>query len=160
MRRITRLNAPLAAALLLSGCFTYVPTQLSTVPAGEDVRVHLTRRAVVELSELSPQIQEALTGTLVGTNGDRVTLRVPVAARQEGFFRSPILQDIPVPTSEILSVERREFSSARTGLFVAGGAGVAAIIIGMIISGSDSPDADPGPGEEEIRIPFFSIPVR
>ena len=35
-----------AAALICSGCFTYVPAPLTTVPPGDEVRVHLTREGV------------------------------------------------------------------------------------------------------------------
>jgi hypothetical protein len=44
-------QATLFAAAALAGCYTYVPAEISTVPAGQEVRVYLTRGAVAGLPE-------------------------------------------------------------------------------------------------------------
>ena len=39
--------------ILLAGCFNYVPTDFTTVPVGEDVRLTVTRQSVPDLSEVT-----------------------------------------------------------------------------------------------------------
>ncbi|HCK33788.1 MAG TPA: hypothetical protein DHW20_01330, partial [Gemmatimonadetes bacterium] len=52
--------------LLLAGCFNYVPTDFTTVPVGEDIRLIVSRERVPDLGELTLQDDPApvLEGTL------------------------------------------------------------------------------------------------
>src|SRR5205823_14043074 len=96
----TRMRAPAlaCATALLTGCFTYIPTQLGSVPQGAQIRVHLNPATQVTLStQTNRRIEDILEGTLTGRQPDRLLLKVPIAAQQEGFFQSAIDQNVEVP---------------------------------------------------------------
>ncbi len=158
-RKTTRGVALLSAATLLSGCYSYSPAKLTTVPAGESVRVTLTRRGQLELIDRGSRVDETVLGTFVGREGEQVLLRIPVGVREEGFFRSAIERELPVPAADILAIDRREFSTPRTALFVGGVAGGASLIVGIIIAASARAGGPGDPGPEEIRIPLFGVRV-
>ena len=114
----------LAAAMVLStatGCFNYVPTEIGAVPPGESVRLYLTRAGVDAVNEagneeaLSTVFEPVLSGEFVRRTGDDLFLRVPTVRRQIGFHSAQLGQDIRVPASEIVQIERQELSRAKTG---------------------------------------------
>lgn len=162
MQSHARRAVALAAALpLLSGCFSYVPAEPASVPAGEEVRVFLTRDAVLELQDAIPTSGSALRGRITGREDDLLTLRVPVTAPRAGLQAPDIGQDVRIATGQILELQRREFSPARTGLLVAGAAGAASMIILLIMDDAGAtPQPGPGDGPEVIRIPLLSLPTR
>ena len=144
MRSTARLF--LLAAPLLSGCFVYVPADPATVPAGNDVRVFVSRVGMAQLPVEVAGNGTYLIGRFDGRIADSLRVRVPVAARQVGFITQDLRQEVRVPTGEVVQFERRELSRGRTALFVAGGvAGGAAIV--ALISGSLTGGGDPGPGD-------------
>src|SRR5918996_1748192 len=102
-----------ASVLVLTGCFSYVPAPLETVPAGSDIRVYVTRQAMADLTEVLEHDGPFLKGTLVRRDDERVFIRVPVAPRQQGFYMSTVGQDVSLPAAEIVQLERRRLD--RTG---------------------------------------------
>ncbi|MBI4520470.1 MAG: hypothetical protein HY701_06510 [Gemmatimonadetes bacterium] len=151
--------ATVAALLFLTACFSYVPVEPQVVPPGENVRVYLTRVGMANLGDGLPlDLGAGLSGTLVQQQADRLLLRVPIAVRQEGFHLAPIAQDLWIPAGEILQFERRRFDPVRTGLLVAGGAGLAGTVIATIISNSQGPPDGGPPIIEDLRIPLLSFP--
>jgi hypothetical protein len=154
-----RAIALLCTPALLSGCFTYVPTPLGSVPVGEQVQVHLSPRAQIELSQRGTRVESAVRGTLAERRDNQILLKVPIATQREGFFRSDIEQDLPVPETEIVGIELRQFSGSKTALLVGGSIAGGALIVGTIIAASRDGSGPPDGGIEEIRVPLFSIPV-
>lgn len=154
-----RHGAALAASVLLvSACFSYVPTELESVPVGQDVQVYVTRAGMAELEQI-PESGPILRGKLMARESDRISLRVPVATRQTGFYQSTVGQDVFIPVGEIVQIERRKLNGATTGLLVAGTAAGAAGIIYVIIEAYGRTETTP-PDPEELRIPIFSIRFR
>ncbi len=156
---ICRQVAVAAPALILCGCFSYVPAPIETVPAGQDVRVYMSRRGMAELPEELEPNGPFLTGTLIRREEEHLFIRVPVARVQQGFHSTQIGQEISVPTGEIVQVQRRQFNRAGTGLLVVGTAASATAIVFLITKAFASREGNPPP-IEEIRIPLFSLPVR
>jgi hypothetical protein len=148
-----------ASVLLFTGCFSYVPASLETVPAGTDIRVYLTRQGLANLPEQLEQDRPFLKGTLLRHEDERLFIRVPIAARQEGFYTSSVGQDVSLPAGEIVQLERRRLDRAGTALLVGGTAAAAAAVIVLIIDAFGEP-AKPDPPMPELRVPVFSIPVR
>ncbi len=146
--------------LLLCGCFSYVPVQLETVPVGKDIRVFVSRQALLELPELPEGNSPILMGKLIRRENERLFISVPVARRQEGFFVSQIGQEVGVRTGEIVQLELRKFNRTNTALFVAGTGVAAATVIYVIIEAAARSENPIPPGQEEFRIPLFSFPVR
>jgi hypothetical protein len=138
----------------LTGCFVYVPAEVQTVPAGESVRVRVSRGAAADLAEVMQTVDPVLSGTLVRREPDRLFVRVPVATRREGLANQRITQDVAIPTGEILDLEQRRKSGVRTTMFVGGTGLVAAAVIGLIVTdGRDRVIRNDGP-PDEIRIPL------
>ena len=140
----------LAAALVLStatGCFNYVPAEIGAVPPGESVRMYLTRAGVDAVNEggaeeaLSFVSEPVLSGEFVRRTGDDLFLRVPTVRRQIGFHTSQLGQDIRIPASEIVQIERQELSRGRTGLLVGGAAAAITGLIAFILNEARQPDA-------------------
>ena len=143
------LISALAAALALStatGCFNYVPTEMAAVPPGESVRLFLTRAGVNAVNEggaeeaLSVVSEPVLSGEFVRRAGDDLFLRVPTVRRQIGFHSTQLGQDVRVPAGEIVQIERREFSKAKTGLLVGGAAAVITGLVVFILNDARQPD--------------------
>lgn len=153
----------LLAALLLSGCFRYVPTPVDVAPPGEDVRLLVTRQGAADLAQVTDVEGEVPTvrGTLLERRGAEMLLSVPVGQRRDGFHTVSLDQTIRIPVSEILQVERREFDTPKTAFLVAGAVGGSAFIIFSIMSAfGESDGSDPGgPEESRIPIPFISVPI-
>ncbi len=140
----------LAVALVLStatGCFNYVPAEIGAVPPGESVRLYLTRAGVDAVNEggaeeaLSLVSEPVLSGEFVRRTGDDLFLRVPTVRRQIGFHTSQLGQDIRIPASEIVQLERQELSRARTGLLVGGTAAAITGLIVFILNDARQPDS-------------------
>ena len=153
----------LLAALLLSGCFRYVPTPVDVAPPGDDVRLLVTRQGANDLAQVTEVEGQVpmVRGTLLEREGANMLLRVPVGQRRDGFHTVSLDQTIRIPVSEILQVERRELDVPKTGFLVAGAIGGSAFIIFSIMNAfgeSDGPDTG-GPEESRIPLPFISIPI-
>lgn len=139
-----------AAALVLStstGCFNYVPAEIGAVPPGESVRLFLTREGVNAVNEggaeeaLSFVSEPVLSGEFVRRAGDDLFLRVPTVRRQIGFHTSQLGQDIRIPASEIVQIERQELSKAKTGLLMGGATAAITGLIVFILNEARQPDA-------------------
>lgn len=149
--------AALVAAAALSGCYTYVPATLETVPANREVRAYLTRRG---LEALPPDVaggRSSVTGIIVRREGDTLLLRAPVESGGEAFYRREVGQNVAVPIDEIIEIERRELHAFRTGLALAAAAGAATGAVLLIMDASGSPGPGPPEGPDLIRIPLFSV---
>lgn len=149
--------------LATSGCFRYVPAQLETTPAGEGVRVLVTRQGATELAsvaEVDPDVPR-VDGTVVGVEEGTLLLQVPVGRRQEGFIASNLNQMVRVPTGEILSFQRRELDGFATGALLAGSAVVITAAIAFIFDpfGDSSLDPEDPPDDLLLRFGLFSIPI-
>lgn len=153
-----------AIALLVSGCFSYVPAEPTAVPVGGEVRLHLTRQAFAELPEIPQQTGSTLKGTLVRVEREQVLLRVPVAVQTVGLVTRTLGQDLAIPTGHIARFEERELDRVRTGLTLASGVVAVGILIATV-RGTRSPASDRirDEGDQEggglvwtVRIPLLS----
>jgi hypothetical protein len=147
---------------VLAGCYTYVPTELATVPPGGEVRVYLTRAAVATLpEEVAPTDLARLyvNGRLEGREADSITVGIRVGAGSSVMPTSDLRQLVKVRTAEIVDLQRREFSAARTGLLVGAGVGVAAAVITLIFQAESSIEFG-DPNDDTSRVPVFTFPLR
>ncbi len=141
--------ATLAAIVALStttGCFNYVPTEIGAVPPGGSVRLYLTRAGVEAVNQggaeeaLSTVFEPVLAGEFVRRTDAELFVRVPTVRRQVGFHSAQLGQNIRVPAGEVVQVERRELSRARTGLLVGGSAAAITGLIVFILNDARQPD--------------------
>ena len=157
-RRATR-GLYLVAAAFLSGCHTYVPTDLPSVSVGQEVRVYLSRAAVSTLPEEVPVNSLYITGRLMERETDSLTLGIRMGPQEPGIVMQDLRQMVRVGTGQVVDVRERQFSAPRTAILAVGAAGAAAFLINMIFGAEDSDD--PGdPDEEFSRVPVVSFPLR
>ena len=96
---------------------------------------------VTESNELRPMV----SGQFVRLEQQSVLIRIPVQRDPQGF-RSEIGQLIRVPEGEVLAVDRREFSAAKTGLTVGAGVAVTGFLLWQVFDVfSDSRRTPPDP---------------
>ncbi len=139
-----------------TGCYTYAPIRVDQALEleGERVRLVVTQNGTSDLEGLVDPDAAApsVRGTVAGEDGGSLLLRVPI--RREGV--ADIEQVARIPIGEIMSTEHQLFSTSRTALLAAGGAGAAAFVLFTIIGGDDGngPDpSDPGNFLTWIRLP-------
>lgn len=138
-----------AAALALStatGCVNYVPTEIGAVPPGEPVRLYLTRAGLDAINEagndeaLSTVFEPVLSGEFVRRTDADLYVRIPTVRRQVGFHTAQLGQDIRIPASEIVQIERQELSKAKTGLLVGATAAAITGLVVFILNDARQPD--------------------
>jgi hypothetical protein len=137
----------------------YVPTELRAVPAGQEVRLYLSRAGVAALpEEVTVNGALYLSGRMESQQQDTVVLGVRMP-RDVGVVSQELRQMVKVGTGQIVDVRRQELSTPRTALLVGGGVLGAALIIRMIFGAEDSQDVG-DPDEDLSRIPAISIPFK
>ena len=128
-------------ALLLSGCFTYVPADLGVLPVGGSVRVQVGQEGPAGSFQATSR-EARLSGILVRKSDEEVVLRIPLAPGSE------FGQEISIPTNSILRVETRQLDGARSVLMAAGSLGALSALLVLIsrpggkLSPGDGPNTD------------------
>lgn len=158
--RLGRLLPVALMTLLLPGCYVYSAADPDLTPPGEEVRVTITRDGAAELSQVTEQVESVpvIRGRLVEKDGQSLMIRVPVRPTGEGL-RPDIGQVVRVPIGSVLAMEQRDFSAGRTGAFVAGSVGAAALVVLTIIEASGGTQGRTGDGTE-LFVPLLSFPFR
>jgi hypothetical protein len=158
-RRVLQIGG---TVLLISGCFSYIPTELASVPEGQEVRLHLTRQGLADLPDILNQAGLTLTGKLLESGDDRLLVRVPIAVQQDALVTRTLGQDLVIPARSIVQIERRALDRGRSALVLVGGAVAAAVAFASFRdSGPDGPGIPREPGEPEgmrARISLTLIP--
>ena len=147
--------------LVLAGCFNYVPTDFTTVPVGEDIRLVVNRERVPDLSELTLQDDPAptLQGTLERREDASLIVRIPVGRRAEGFHSVALGQAIQVHPDAIISAELRVLDGFKTAGIIAGmiAGATPLLLLGMDAMSDQAPLPQPDPPDFRMRL--ISIPI-
>lgn len=156
-----RLAALLAVTAAMAGCYTYVPVNADAVSPGETVRARLTLRAREQVGARAAQDGE-LEGKLLERQDRSLTLFVPAARRQRGFFSEELHERVHLDRSDVIELERRQLDRPKT--YVLSGV-AAAVVLGIAIetltgkTGGNTIDrTDPGPSAAVI--PLFTFGIR
>jgi hypothetical protein len=148
------------ATVSLSGCHTYLRTDLRAVPPGQEVRVYLSRAGIIALPEdVQPVNNLYLAGRLESQDADSLMLGVRVGSRDPGVISQDLRQLVKVGAGQVVDVQLRQFSAPRTALTVAGAALGVTLIVGMIFEAVTSEDVG-DPNEDLSRVPVLSLPFR
>lgn len=100
-----------------------------------------------------------IRGVLEAREGSTLLLRMPVQAGNDPMTASAsIAQIVRVPTSEVLSLERQDFSVGRTSLLVAGAAALGTFIVVEIIDASRKSDGIDNP-DPDVLFNLIRIPI-
>jgi hypothetical protein len=133
--------------------------ELRSIPAGEQVLVHLTRQGIADLPEVAVPAGTTLFGRLMTNGTDQVLIRVAIGVQRSAMSATTLGQDVSIATSQIEDAAIRRLSRPRTVLTVVGGIGSIAILgyaFGQVRNEAGPDD----PPEEAFRIPLFSLPLR
>lgn len=136
--------AVLSIGLASTGCYRYVPVQVAAVDPQEDVRILVTESAAARLSRDLGAYTTSLEGRLRQEAHDSVSISLPVTRSYRGRVMDSGWQTLFLGRGEVVQVDRREISRART---VAAGVGAVAVF-GLIIN-SVVQWLDPNPSGEE-----------
>jgi hypothetical protein len=147
-----------AGLLLAPGCYSYVPTDMSLVPPGENLRLLVTREGSEEVARImdSNELRPTVRGQFMGREGQSLLLQIPVSRDPEGI-RQNINQVVRIPEGEVLTVDRRQLDRGKSALLVGGSVAVGAFLFNQIfdVFGSGGREGvDP-----DLYIGMFRIPI-
>ncbi len=149
MRRLS-----LLLLVATAGCHSYAQIHPSTVTPGQSVRVEIERQEAVRQVELLGSLDTSIQGT-IRESSDRVvglTIRDPnTNAGQTGFNTF-----VSFPWAQVIRVEEKRLSVARTGAMVAIGSVIVLAILNIADNSSGTNDPG-GPDQQRVQIPIFSI---
>ena len=161
LRALLKVAVATNLVILLAGCFNYVPTDFTTVPVGEDVRLTVTRQNVPDLSEVTLENDPVpvLEGTLERRQDGSLIVRIPVGRRADGFHSVALGQEIRVPPDAIISAELRVLDGFKTaGMIVGTIAGATTLLLlGMDAMNDQAPLPQPDPPDLQLKL--ISIPI-
>lgn len=144
---------PLAAVTAIStlGCYSYVPLEEKTPPAGQEVRL--------EVGQAMGEPARTYRGRVLRVAGDTVFLS-EVRAQTPGAQRGPSQdQVVRIPVSRVEGVERQEVSFWKSAALIAGG-GVAASFALAGLAGTFTQDTGGGGGDDgDTGEASISIPI-
>lgn len=132
----------------LAGCFSYQPVLDGNPEPDAEVRLRLAAPAAVMLSERTGRTIRSVEGTLLGVTPDSLSLEVRWGAVYAGTPFEGRRDVLAFHRSEVVEIDRREFSRTRTSIVAAGLTGVAFLILRSFSGGGgDQGGAGPGPGD-------------
>lgn len=141
-----RTALPLCAALLLSGCFSYLPvTDPGQLEPGTSVRARVSPAAGARIAPLlGASDARRLDGTLITNSTDTLIVEVPTVMTDAREFGRTPNQRVSILKNELLELEVRRIDRLRTAAVV----GSAAILAGTILVKSlkGDPGKEPLPG--------------
>lgn len=168
MRQSIRLRVPrgprlclLATALLLGGCYSYVPVRLESVEPGQAIRLRVSAEEAERLAPARLTDSRLVDGVLVGAQGDRLLLDTTVGSADPLRGGRTFTQRLDVALGQIFEVELRQKDRLRTGLAV--GAGAAAVGVGVaaaLTGGFGVRRVDGENPEEDRRGPPITLRLR
>ena len=144
-------------ALVSAGCYSYIPAT-GDLSAGAQVRARLTAEAALQESELTGALTQSLQGRLLSITNDSLQISI-VAARAVGVGQTQTARrTVGLPRASVTELFERRLSAVRTGATVLVAGGVAAAILGGVLTtGGDSGGGDGG-GDPAFRA-LFRIPI-
>lgn len=140
-------------AFLLAGCYRYIPVE--TPAPGTVARVRVPVQSAVADPNAPPETV-AVEGDVLAS-GDTLVLATRLTREISPFQQYVRFDTFRVASAELASVERKEFSTARSvglGVAVAGGAALMAIAA-LGIQGDDAGDGNgDGDGTSGLTVPL------
>ena len=132
--------------LVNGGCFTYAPVAFESVKSNDNVRVRVTEDAAARLSKDLGAFATEIDGELTHQPHDSVAIGVSIDRSYKGTTIGTTTQQLCLARSEIIEVQRRQFSKGRTVLMSAGiaaGFGVLAAGIVQLVDPNGPSDTQP-----------------
>jgi len=125
-----------AAALLLTGCFTYVPYEHATPRTGDRVTADLTPDGSQDLARLVGPRVGSVRGQILNADTDRMLLSVSSTTNFDDETTDWKGETVAVPMGGVDHLLTKKFSVGRTLLVTAAAVGVG-LLAGKVVSGVD-----------------------
>jgi hypothetical protein len=143
----------------LAGCYAYREVQRSDVRDGSSVRVLIQSEEAVRQQAVTGRLAQTLEGVVVPDQpAELLGLTVPQATA--GPAEPSFNVFVSLPWSSVLRIEERRFSTVRTLLAGAIGAGLVTGAIVAISTGGTSNGGEDGGSDARIRVPLIRVLVR
>ena len=135
-----------ACALLLGGCYRYVPFTPAAVAPGTELRLYLTGEGSARVAPTLGAQTTVVAGRADGA-GDPLRLMVSSTTKEWGGTVRWVGERVTIPLGAIARGERRVLDRRRTTLVGAGvaAATVAAYAVLRAVTGGGSDDGGPAP---------------
>ena len=116
-----RFASVVAASVVLSGCFTYIPIEPGQVEPGVNVRARVSLSASARIAPLlGASDARRLDGQMISQSADTLIVEVPtVFVDTREFGRTPN-QRVSIPRTDLVELEVRKLDRVRTAGMVAG----------------------------------------
>lgn len=137
----------LVLVALLSGCYHYVPVVGEDPSPGQEVRLRLDSPTSAQFSDRMGRTVRSVEGPLVGLTPDSLVVDVGWGAFYAGTVFEGRRDTLRFERSQLLEVDRKEFSRTRTGVLAAGFAVVVVAAIRAITTGGQGDGGGNGPGD-------------
>lgn len=119
-----------AAAASLTACFSYVPTELARVEAGDRVRASVAEGVLERSGATLDPPGPVVTGRVLERRSDTLLLSVPLAARPgSGVAGASLARHVAIPAPAIRRIDVRVLQRGRTTALVAGTAALLGLIV-------------------------------
>ena len=129
-RVVRRVSRPVAAVLLLTGCFQYVPAEVTPLPKPEtEVRVTLTDPLDIPMGEFTLHDVTRIEGITAQAEGDTLGMVAKWLYPQVGRKYDALFGAYNIPLAGIQQLEEWRFSGRRTAIFL----GTSAVLTGLFL---------------------------
>jgi len=145
-----------AASVVLSACFTYIPIEPGQVEPGVSVRARVSPSAGARIAPLLGATDaRRLDGRVISQSSDTLIVEIPtVIVDTREFGRTPN-QRVSIPRTDLLELEVRKLDRFRTASVVAGAATILATSLIRALKGEPGREPLPGGGGTDAIV--FSI---
>jgi hypothetical protein len=146
MDMLVRLKTLLPLIVVCSGCYSYAPTTLDAVPEGAQVRAIITTERQAALRSQIGMNDDTVAGEVVEKRSDRLLLSVRTASTADGLGNRSLYQRVEIPQQDVLRVDVRKVSPAKTAGIVAVTSGGVVLLLNQVLGEQNPGDSDGGGG--------------
>ena len=146
---------------LIGGCYSYVRASPESLIPPTPVRAHLSSEGAAGVAEVLGEPRIVLDGELTAVTPAGIFLVVPAAMIGRGTRTESLNQQLLIPSSELVALERRILDRGRSGALAGAIAAAAGVILYRTLSGDRGGGrVPPGGGGSELRLPAAPFPPR
>lgn len=128
------------------GCYAYVPTTVDAVSEGSHVRAVITTERQEALRGEIGIIESPMAGQVIQKRSDRLLLSVRAASTDAEFGSRSLYQRVEIPDEDVLRVDERQVSPAKTAGIVAVTSGGAVVLMAVVFGGESVAGSGSGGG--------------
>jgi len=142
-----RASLAVAASVLLSSCFSYIPIEPGDVEPGVSVRARVSPAAGARIAPLLGATDaRKLDGTVITRSADTMIVEVPTVVTDNREFGRTPNQRVSIFRSDLIELEVRKLDRMRTMGLIGGAAVVLGTALINALQGEPGKDALPGGG--------------